>query len=39
MSDIVIKKNILEICQALSQEKFMEEYYLAGGTALAIQGM
>lgn len=36
MLDAVVNKNMLEICRLLSQEKFMERYYLAGGTALAM---
>jgi predicted nucleotidyltransferase component of viral defense system len=35
--DAVIDKNMLEICRLLSRENFIESYYLAGGTALAIQ--
>lgn len=37
MPNTVLNSNMMKICQALSQEKFLEEYYLAGGTALAIQ--
>jgi predicted nucleotidyltransferase component of viral defense system len=37
MPDAVIDKKMLEICCLLSQEKFMERYYLAGGTALAMK--
>jgi predicted nucleotidyltransferase component of viral defense system len=35
--DKVVSNNMLEICQVLSQGIFMDEYYLAGGTALAVQ--
>jgi len=37
MLDTVINKNMLEICRLLRRENFMESYYLAGGTALAVQ--
>lgn len=37
MLDAVINNNMLEICRLLSEEKFMERYYLAGGTALAMK--
>ncbi|MEW6244085.1 MAG: nucleotidyl transferase AbiEii/AbiGii toxin family protein [Bacillota bacterium] len=37
MIDTIASENMLEICRLVNRESFMQDYYLAGGTALAMQ--
>jgi len=37
MPGALINGNMLEICRTIAREEFIKDYYLAGGTALAMQ--